>query len=57
MEKPTQYNNDVKEFLNNLRESGKTNMFGATPFIQQKFGFRHKEASDCLLYWMETFEG
>lgn len=57
MEKPTQYNNEVKEFLNDLRESGTTNMFGATPFIQQKFGFRHKEASDCLLYWMETFEG
>ncbi len=43
------------EFLDTLRESGVTNMFGAGPYLQEEFGLTRRQASDVLLYWMRTF--
>ena len=43
------------EYLDALRASGKTNMFGATAFLVQKFHIRNGEARAILLYWMKTF--
>ena len=44
------------DFLDILRESGITNMFGAVPFLQQRFPeLTKKRAKDILIYWMETF--
>lgn len=43
-------------FLDNLRESGLTNMFGASPYIEEMFGFERKTARSLLLEWMETFD-
>lgn len=44
-------------FLDALRESGKTNMFGATPFLKRKFpSLSPDECSAILAYWMESFE-
>lgn len=42
-------------YLDNLRESGVTNMFGATPFIQKRFGVDKKDAKTILMYWMDSF--
>lgn len=42
-------------FLNSLRESGKTNMFGATPYIQKKFKYGHEESLRILKLWMHNF--
>lgn len=43
-------------FLDKLRESGKTNMFGATPYLRLKFkGLSNDDATKVLLYWMKTF--
>ena len=39
-------------FLNRLRESGVTNMFGATPYLQNTFGLDRKTASNVLTDWM-----
>jgi len=50
---PTQQ--QVNKFLDWLRESGKTNMFGATPFLQKQFNLNKEEAKAFLLEWMETF--
>jgi hypothetical protein len=48
--------NEHLEFLDLLRKSGVTNMFGATPFIQNQFRDLSKnEARDILFYWMKTF--
>jgi len=47
--------NDYFEFLDALRESGKTNMFGAGPYLMQAFGIDKREAKDIVLKWMETF--
>lgn len=47
--------NEVNEFLDELRESGVTNMFGATPFIVDEFDVTNAEARKYLVTWMETF--
>ena len=45
----------VNTFLDALRISGKTNMVGATPYIQKRFGINKYDAQRFLLKWMETF--
>lgn len=40
-------------FLNRLRESGATNMFGATPYIEQAFDLDRSAAKKYLIAWME----
>ena len=42
-------------YLDALRESGETNMFGAGAYLQAHFGFDKHEARDVLGYWMDTF--
>lgn len=47
---------EMLEFLDDLRESGDTNMFGARPYIENRFeDLTSKEASKVLLYWMSSF--
>ena len=43
------------EFLDELRESGTTNMFGAGPYLRDEFGLDKREAKNVFLSWMETF--
>ena len=43
------------EYLDDLRESGVTNMFGASPFLQEAFGLDRAEANRILGLWMKTF--
>ena len=40
-------------YLNRLRESGDTNMWGASPYLQEQFFISRKEASKILTEWME----
>jgi len=41
------------EFLNRLRESGETNMYGASPYLACAFDITKREASKILVEWME----
>ena len=41
------------EFLNRLRESGETNMFGASPYLACAFDLPKREASKILTEWMQ----
>lgn len=43
------------EYLDGLRTSGATNMFGAAPFLAEEFGITRGEAHSVLSKWMETF--
>tara|TARA_R100000234_G_scaffold30832_2_gene18120 strand:- start:3511 stop:3684 length:174 start_codon:yes stop_codon:yes gene_type:complete len=43
------------EFLDNLRESGYTNMFGAGPYLMDNFGITKYEANRILTSWMQTY--
>jgi hypothetical protein len=47
---------EMFEYLNTLRETGVTNMFGAGPYLQQAFGVDRREAKNILLEWMKTYE-
>jgi len=52
----TEMQEKINVFLDKLRESGHTNMFGAAPYIQEVFGVERSEAKQYLMNWMETFE-
>ena len=45
------------EYLDGLRESGVTNMFGAGAYLQGAFGelASRADAQKVLSYWMESF--
>ena len=55
MRPTTELEQDAFEFLNMLRESGVTNMFGAAPFLQHQFGLSKQEAKEVLLEWMNSY--
>ena len=44
-------------YLDRLRESGVTNMYGARPFLMKAFRtLTQDKASKILTYWMQSFE-
>lgn len=55
-EKPDFLLDEHLKFLDEVRESGFINMFGARPYILEEFPNLSKEqAKQILLYWMRTF--
>lgn len=42
-------------YLNALRKSGETNMYGAAPYLQRDMGLNRTEAKEMLLKWMRSF--
>ena len=44
------------EFLDELRASGATNMFGAGKWLQEEFGLEKGEARQILATWMKNFK-
>jgi hypothetical protein len=43
------------EYLDALRQSGVTNMFGAAPYLTEHFDLTGNEARVVLAYWMQSF--
>lgn len=43
------------EYLDELRDSGVTNMLGGGNYLQTTFGLDKKMASDIFWYWADTF--
>ena len=43
------------DYLDELRLSGETNMFGAAPYLQATFGIDIGEARNILQKWMNNF--
>ncbi len=43
------------DYLNDLRDSGETNMFGAGSYLVNKFGINKSDASRVLSKWMDNF--
>ena len=48
-------NNKYWIYLENLRRSGVTNMYGAAPFLQEAFGLSRREATIILADWMRNY--
>ncbi len=54
--KPAKLKVEHLNFLDKLRDSGATNMFGAGEWLQKAFkGLNRQEATAILAYWMQTF--
>ena len=47
--------NAATDYLNELRESGETNMFGASSYLEQEFDLEKHEAREILTVWITTF--
>ena len=45
----------VYEFLDDLRESGTVNMFGAALDLEEEFGFDRSMSKDLLTDWMSQY--
>lgn len=56
LRKTTELEKNVFSFLNGLRETSVTNMFGAVPYIRQAFPDMPKfAAKKLLLLWFEVY--
>jgi len=54
-DRPEVATDEVLEYLDELRESGVTNMYGARPYLINAFYLEKHEAKAALTYWMRTF--
>lgn len=43
-------------YLDNLRETGVTNMYGARPYLIRDLDMTEHESTSVLRAWMETFD-
>lgn len=56
MTQPSFSTDTMLDYLDELRESGRTNMFGAGAYLQRQFPrLSCVQASTVVGYWMETF--
>ena len=54
MEKATE--DTMFTYLEGLRQSGVTNMFGAGPYLEREFGLDRNEAKEVLMNWKRSYE-
>ncbi len=54
-ERPEVCTDEMLTYLDELRESGIINMWGAASFVQNAFDMAAKDAKAVLFYWMHTF--
>lgn len=56
MENITQkYEQELFDYLDELRDSGVTNMFGAGAYLQRDFGLSRRQSHEVLQAWMKSF--
>jgi hypothetical protein len=54
-QRPENVTDEHLAYLDDLRDSGITNMFGARPYVENEFGCSKREATEILSYWMKSF--
>ncbi len=54
-DRPEVVTEDHLEYLDMLRESGATNMFGAGAYLERDMDLSKSDARAVLAYWMETY--
>lgn len=47
---------EVFEFLDEMRESGEINMFGAPRYVVATFGMTEREARGIVMEWMKGYK-
>ena len=53
--KPECCTEEMLVYLDELRDSGETNMYGARPYVAGEFNLSKEDAGSVLSYWMKTF--
>ena len=43
------------EYLDNLRESGITNMWGSATYLEEEFNLEYADAKQIVINWMRQF--
>ena len=56
MDKYTDFEIECFDYLEDLRQSGVTNMFGARPYLMGAFNLDKREAGRILSLWMQNYE-
>jgi hypothetical protein len=56
IERPEVVTEEHLEYLDDLRESGVTNMFGAAQYVEEDCDVSRRDSRTILSYWMESFE-
>ena len=51
-----EFQEDYFDYLVELRDSGVTNMWGAGPYLEDKFYLTKQEAKEVLVLWIKSFE-
>lgn len=47
---------NIFDYLEDLRESGQINMFGAAPYVAEAFGINKYQAREILSEWMNSYK-
>lgn len=55
MSRPNSVTDEHLIFLDDLRESGVTNMYGSGAYLEDYYDLTKETSKEILLYWMETF--
>ena len=55
MQEQEAFEEEVFVYLDELRDSGVTNMYGAGPYIRDNFDVNREESHRILSKWMKTF--
>ena len=55
IEQPECVTEDMLFWLDDIRDSGLINMFGAAPYVRKEFNLSKRDARAVLSYWMKTF--
>ncbi len=51
----TKEEKEMFDYLNDLRNSGVCNMFGASPYLKEEFDISTTQARQVVALWMENF--
>ena len=43
-------------YLEELRQSGVTNMFGSAPYLREEFGLGRRESIKIVANWMDNYD-
>ena len=49
------YKNEYKEFLDNLSDSGETNMLGAGSYLIEEYGLEKQEARRIIAWYLSLY--
>ena len=55
IERPEIVKDEHLTYLDDLRESGITNMLEGNVYLEKRFKLPSREASNVLVYWMKSF--